>query len=108
MSRQSVQRPGASRANSPPRDPPGLPCLVLQDRDVAEPGATQNRIVDDSFHVRLDHVDAIEMVERDVWSVLVQDDLGFLVLGNTSLLVAHADGCPHDLVELIVLPMGMV
>src|SRR5215208_3956826 len=82
--------------------------VVLQDGDISQPGATQDRIVDDALDIWFHNVDAVEVEQRNERRFLVEERLGLFVLGNARLLIAHYGRIPDQIVELIVLPVGMV
>src|SRR5689334_8812812 len=103
-SARMVTLPGNGAGGRSRSRPPAW-LLVLQDLDVAEPGPTENRIVDDPFHVRLDDVDAVEVVERDIRRVLVENRFRLLVHRRPLLLVGQADGVADRLVELVIFPV---
>src|SRR5215212_3859510 len=45
--------------------------LVLQDRDVSQPGAAEDRVVNDALDIRFDDVDTVQVEQRNEGCFLI-------------------------------------
>src|SRR5688572_5693069 len=66
--------------------------VVLQNRDVAQPRVTEDRVVGDALDIWLDDEDEILVEERDHRGFLDEQHFGLFVLRGPRFLITHHRG----------------